>query len=100
MATVKSRYYPPQFLKKEFNCVHCNVFSDQTWFPTLSPTGKEEGESFERIPIYVCVCRHCGKKSYWYEDKPHLGIDIHKGRMIVPSEAPVEPPHPDLPAEC
>ena len=44
-----------------------------------------------RIPsdFTASRCSHCGNWTFW-----------HAGKMIVPSEAPVEPPHPDLPADC
>lgn len=38
-------------------------------------------------PITYCRCVHCHSLSYWYES-----------RMLIPAEAPVAPPHPDMPA--
>lgn len=37
----------------------------------------------------ACLCSHCSRWSYWYKEK-----------LIIPSDAPVEPPHPDLPEDC
>lgn len=39
-------------------------------------------------PISFSVCEHCKKISYWYDQK-----------MIIPSDSPVQPPHPDMPEE-
>lgn len=35
------------------------------------------------------LCAHCEAWTFWY-----------RGKMVVPSEAPVEPAHPDLPEDC
>lgn len=37
-------------------------------------------------PITWCKCEHCEDISYWFE-----------GKMIIPAEASVAPPHPDMP---
>jgi len=39
--------------------------------------------------LSICECSHCERSSYWFE-----------GRMIFPADAPVPPPHEDLPDEC
>jgi len=97
MAKVKSEYYPPVFQGKAFNCIHCNVFSSQKWHQAFMPwagvdVGALFGDGMQKIPIYACVCLHCSKMSYWHEE--------NGGKMIFPSETPIEPPHADLPLDC
>lgn len=80
------KHYPPKHREKQFHCIHCGVFSAQQWdhFIFNSSRGQEYHQSLD-----YCVCSHCSEWSYWYE-----------GRMLVPSEAPVPPHHPDMPANC
>ncbi|MAM87363.1 MAG: hypothetical protein CME36_08650 [unclassified Hahellaceae] len=81
----KSKYFPPEHQKEQFHCVLCGVFASQRWFDLkINVPGRWEDTDFEGS-----VCIHCKSWTYW-----------HKGKMIVPSEAPVEPPHPDLPEDC
>src|SRR5687768_3577985 len=80
-----SKHYPPEFEARQFHCVHCEVFASQEW-------GKLHylrGPLHEAMGLTYCQCGHCRRWSYWYE-----------GRMIVPVEAPVPPPHSDMPSEC
>lgn len=81
-----NKYYPPEFQKNEFHCIHCGVFSSQHWSQLFYVNG--HNYTLDRSLKY-CVCGHCKEWSYWYE-----------GRMIVPSEAPVPPAHMDMPEEC
>jgi len=82
---MKAKYYPPEYEKKEFNCIHCGVFASQVWLDLkISSPSQWIDTLFEGS-----YCGHCKQWSYWYE-----------GKMVVPAEAPVEPPHPDLPADC
>ncbi len=83
---MKSHHYPPEFQKAEFHCPICGVFASQQWdemkvFATNS--------CFVNSPFMSALCAHCKQRSYWFD-----------GRMVVPSDSPVEPPHPDLPEEC
>jgi len=81
-----SKYYPPTYKESKFHCLLCGVYSKQFWrtlyihIPQRHPTESDFTSS---------VCEHCGKSCFWYED-----------RMIVPSEAPVPPPHQDMPVDC
>ncbi len=82
-----SKYYPPKFEESSFNCTHSGAFAKQSWahlfFPSdFSSNARASGFQFSR-------CDHCQKICFWYE-----------GRMVVPSEAPVTPPHKDLPESC
>jgi len=76
-----SKYYPPADQVKQFHCIHCGVFSKQNW-NTLYFASRNLTAS----PITYCSCEHCEKITYW-----------HESRMIIPSEAPVPPPHLDMP---
>ncbi|WP_251071160.1 DUF4145 domain-containing protein [Shewanella sp. NKUCC01_JLK] len=77
-----SKYYPPQFKEEQFHCLLCSVFAKQTWGTLFIPTIGPSAFTFSR-------CNHCWERCFWYD-----------GRMVVPSEAPVPPPHLDLPQSC
>lgn len=84
---MRSKYYPPVYNGLDFHCILCEVYADQKWhrlYVHKPEHGTSDATSFEES-----VCKHCGKSTYWYS-----------GKMIVPSEAPVEPPHVDLPLDC
>ncbi len=76
-----SKYYPPEYKVTQFHCIRCGVFAKQGW-GILVRDGSYCG-------FNVSQCHHCYDYCYWYN-----------GRMIVPSEAPVPPPHCDLPVSC
>jgi hypothetical protein len=81
------KYYPPEHHKTHFHCIHCGVYSVQSWhqfYYNLS-----SGPMRANKLLDFCVCEHCDEWSVWYD-----------GRMIVPSEAPVPPAHVDIPQEC
>jgi hypothetical protein len=82
---MKAKYYPPTYQENQFNCIHCNVFASQKWneLKILS------GTTLIPTSFSATFCCHCSRWSFWHED-----------RMIIPSEAPVEPAHPDLPEDC
>jgi hypothetical protein len=81
------KYYPPEYLKKEFHCIHCSVFSAQSWHNLKYRD--TNGYFPDDADMLYSVCSHCKKWSYWY-----------KGSMIVPSAAPVPPAHIDMPMSC
>lgn len=76
-----SQYYPPTAKAQQFHCIHCGVFAKQKW-GVLCFGYHNAYES----PITYCSCEHCEEISYWYD-----------GKMVIPAEAPVAPPHPDMP---
>ena len=82
---MRIKHYPPEYRKEAFHCVLCGVFAAQSWSDLLV---NMDGH-FEDTPLMAAWCSHCRKWTYW-----------HDGKMIVPSEAPVEPAHPDLPNDC
>lgn len=50
---------------------------------------RNTGGQFSGTKFKYSLCHHCKGICYWYD-----------GRMIVPSEAPVPPPHTDMPGIC
>lgn len=80
---MKDKYYPPKFQEKEFHCIYCGVFAHQDWYKAY----QQGGDRF--IEIQVSECCHCGKLTYWHNEK-----------MVIPAASPIEPPHPDLPDDC
>lgn len=82
---MKAKHYPPEFQKEEFHCIHCGVFARQVWrkLKVMVPNSQIDTD------FTGSQCWHCDRWSFWYG-----------GKMIVPAEAPVEPPHPDLPEDC
>ena len=76
-----TKYYPPTDKTQQFHCIHCSVYAKQKW--SVLCFGYHNSNV---SPITFCVCEHCQEVSYW-----------HDGRMIIPAEAPVAPPHPDMP---
>lgn len=77
-----TKYYPPENQSKQFHCIHCGVFAKQKW--SVLCFGYHNAIV---SPITFCQCEHCDDLTYWYEE-----------RMIIPADAPVSPPHPDMPA--
>ena len=82
---MKDKYYPPKYKTNQFHCVHCGVFAAQHWLDVYAHTGGIPVDT----GIMACQCSHCAHWSYWYKEK-----------MVIPSDAPVEPQHPDLPEDC
>lgn len=79
------KHFPPKHKKEEFHCISCGVFAAQNWRQLhFYSNGYRVDNDME-----FCICTHCKAWSYWY-----------KGKMIVPAEAPVSPPHHDMPQEC
>lgn len=77
-----TKHYPPTFNGTQFHCIHCGVFAKQTWetlyfhnFDGMSPS-----------PIRQSTCEHCNDRAYWHDEK-----------MVIPTESPIEPSHPDMP---
>ncbi len=81
-------YHPPEYKKLQFHCIHCGVYSEQSWQNFYCWNRLHAGYSMHK-PLEFCVCEHCKKWSYWYDE-----------RMIVPSVALVPPAHIDMPPEC
>lgn len=83
---MKPYHYPPEFQKAEFHCPICGVFASQQWEDMKVIT---RSSHFVNSPFMSALCAHCKQRSYWFD-----------GRMVVPSDSPVEPAHPDLPEAC
>src|ERR1017187_1814602 len=82
---MKSKYYPPKQGESHFHCIRCNVYAEQIFLKMVI----KDGESNIGTNFTASYCHHCKEFTYWNYNK-----------MIVPSEAPVEPAHTDLPANC
>ena len=82
---MRAKYYPPAYLEKKFNCMLCGVFAQQSWFELNISTSN----GWLDTKFRGSICAHCARWCFWFD-----------GKMIVPSEAPVEPQHPDLPENC
>jgi len=80
-------YFPPEYNEKKFTCPHCAVVAAQNWHPMYSQRGTS-GMTTED-DWRLCICTHCWQRSYWYQT-----------RLQIPTSAPVEPRHPDLPEAC
>ncbi|AIQ24271.1 DUF4145 domain-containing protein [Paenibacillus sp. FSL H7-0737] len=78
-----SEYYPPMHLKESFHCIFCNVYTTHEWIRTYRQVPMGYSQLSE---LYVCMCKHCNKKSYWHDEK-----------MILPSSAGAPNPHEDMP---
>lgn len=81
---MRNQYFPPKFSATEFHCIRCRVYASQQWYDTYLNNGIGAETS-----VSVSECAHCKGWTYW-----------HQERMIIPAEAPVEIPHPDLPEDC
>ncbi|MGZ4982241.1 MAG: DUF4145 domain-containing protein [Methylobacter sp.] len=81
------KYYSPEHKKTQFHCIHCGVYSAQSWRDFFFRN--TQGNQSIHQDLDYCICVHCKKWSYWFD-----------GRMIIPSEAPVPPAHVDMPQEC
>ena len=81
---MRDQYFPPKYNEEKFHCIHCGVFAQQYWRDTYILKGTPL-----KTDIRMSECAHCHKLAYWFDE-----------RMVVPSESPVEPHHPDLPEDC
>ena len=79
------KYFPPSYGENQFHCIRCQVFARQDWYDM----GYSTGGYYQKAGFRVSICSHCNHPSFWYGE-----------RMIVPADAPVAPPHPDLPDDC
>jgi hypothetical protein len=82
---MKPQYFPPTFHATEFHCIHCGVFASQSWLIMYV----HEYNNALNVGFAASRCAHCKDLAFWYE-----------GKMIVPTSAPVEPAHGDLPETC
>ena len=86
-------YQQIEYKKKEFNCPHCNVFSDQTWgvqtYYTLEETPNHSHDDWYNDVLDNSQCYKCKKRTYWLN-----------GVMFHPDSITVEPVNPDMPPEC
>lgn len=84
---MKQKYYPPEYQKEQFHCILCGVFASQTWLHLKIHRGYHNPDIDTNFK--GSYCSHCKEFSFWYD-----------GKMVIPSESPIEPPHQDLPKDC
>lgn len=82
-----SKYYPPLFAEKQFNCLHCGVYANQNWHKVLY--SKDPYNQYETGYAY-CICGHCGERSLWKTQTKTL---------IDPVSTFHLQPHEDMPEE-
>jgi hypothetical protein len=82
---MKAQYFPPTFNERQFHCPRCGVYASQVWCDLRI----NEESQWTQTEFMGSECMHCHEWSFWYD-----------GRLIVPSDSNVEPPHKDLPEEC
>ncbi len=68
---IEVEYHAPDFLERQFRCIHCSVCASQYWFGLYVHLPPEAS-----TPFKVSLCSHCGKRTYWYD-----------GRMIIPTQS-------------
>lgn len=79
-------YHHPEHRKSSFNCPHCQVNSVQTWGRATSFPGSHG----INVPAYeFSHCEHCDEWCCWFNQV-----------MIMPTNAPVALPHPEMPEAC
>ncbi|MFM5527708.1 DUF4145 domain-containing protein [Aeromonas veronii] len=84
---MQSKYYPPIFQAKNFNCPHCGVWAHQRWdYFTHSNLTRTPKDPNGLIGAY---CSHCQKHSVWYEQQ-----------IVFPHTSLAEKMHYDLPEDC
>ena len=54
---MRDQYTPPKASEEKFHCIHCGVYSQQTWY-RLTYSSRTTNAS-------ICLCTHCGVASYW-----------------------------------
>ena len=86
-----SKYYPPTYDHKQFNCPYCNVFAEQYW-NYITTMGRDD-RSWGTQPIHiksatveVSTCVHCKNPTFWLDKK-----------IIYPPMQAAPPANNDLP---
>jgi hypothetical protein len=81
---MRAKYVAPSRDAKQFHCPHCGVYASQLWYGLMINYPSTWGNT----GFSCSSCVHCSRLAFW-----------HLAQIIVPSDAPVEPPHPDLPED-
>lgn len=80
---MSNKDYTPIFKNNAFNCPHCSVYANQTWF---NGALTNENNIYKLIPaVNFAHCTHCNKFSIWYKEN-----------LIEPNIANVPLPNQDL----
>ena len=93
-----SKHYPPQHESNKFNCLHCNVYAQQTWSfmyiegeEYISPGDLEYTNPYDQVtiggePMKVSLCASCEQPTFWAAKN-----------IIYPSPRTAPPANSDLP---
>jgi len=90
----QSKYFPPEYGKSEFHCIHCNVFARQLWAHLQTLPSFTWTSVVDRLPKFneqlssdwvVSKCTHCGDHIVW-----------HNQLIVYPKSIIVQPPNSDL----
>jgi hypothetical protein len=86
---MRNQFIQPKLDLSAFNCAHCHVYSQQSWFylqATESSNGY--GRQLQDKSFKVSYCARCGQSTIWNGEK-----------IIFPYASLVEPANPDLPKD-
>ena len=77
MPKIISKYYPPKYGSKAFNCLYCGVYADQTWENTFRlqtekdsanqhPVGEYKPIKIGDNEVKISLCSHCKRPTFWW----------------------------------
>ena len=78
-----------------FNCPFCNAYAQMIWAQLYSLGA---GAGFHESSMYLAVCSHCKKNSYWLKNR-QKGDAPETGLMLSPVSTPAPMPHEDMPSD-
>ena len=61
---VQQNYTAPKYQAGAFNCLYCQAYAHQKWFPLFLCKG-----GFEELTSSVSECSRCNQRSYWIKEK-------------------------------
>ena len=82
---MRDKYYPPKYREEQFHCPLCGVFASQLWRDVRI----RSASAWVETKFMASFCYHCKESTFWYD-----------GKMVIPSDSPAPPHHPDLPEDC
>lgn len=77
-----SKYYLPKFKAKEFNCVHCGVYSHQNWSEIAFY------DTYTTLEYLACICSHCKELSLWKNNSQTIVDPIFTTHIPAHKEMP------------
>lgn len=86
---MNQKYYPPTYEIKQFHCIHCNVYSSQSWSHNIQFNHDGYLKRFHTSEELIrSLCNHCQNSILWLDKKiiyPLMNAPIH--------------PHEEMPEE-